>query len=310
MQSRFVSPWRAPMSVRGMFAVMAATATLMVGESAARADDREQCASAADQAQQLRDEGKYRRAREQLLICARDVCPAPIKRDCLEWLTQVENTAPTVVFGAKDGAKDLADVKVYVDGAAVTDRLDGKPVQMDLGKHTVKFEYQGQTKEEDVIIGAGQKNRNVTVTFGGAAAPAGPVSPPPGGADAKEGSLVPAFIVGGIGVVALGSFAIFGLGGKSDVDDLEKTCKPNCAESDVDSARTKLIIADISLGVGIVALGVATYMILTRPKLDADVKTGHASGSPPPKPATGMSSIKLDFGALSGGAMGSVGARF
>jgi hypothetical protein len=309
MQSRFVSPWRAPISVRGLFAIVAASTALLVGESAAQADDREQCASAADQAQQLRDEGKYRRAREQLLVCARDVCPAPIKRDCLEWLTQVENTAPTVVFGAKEGSKDLSEVKVFVDGAAVTERLDGKPVQMDLGKHTVKFEYQGQTKEEDVIIGAGQKNRNVTVTFGSAGGAAGPVTPPAGG-DTKEGSLVPAFIVGGIGIVALGSFAVFGLGGKSDVDDLEKTCKPNCAEGDVDSARTKLIIADISLGVGIVALGVATYMILTRPKLDADVKTGRASASPPPKPATGMSSIKFDFGALSGGAMGSVGARF
>jgi hypothetical protein len=300
---------RARLPVRGMFAVMAATTALLVAESAARADDREQCATAADQAQQLRDEGKYRRAREQLLVCARDVCPAPIKRDCLDWLGQVEQTAPTVVFGAKDGAKDLSDVKVYVDNVGVTDRLDGKPVQMDLGKHTVKFEYQGQTKEEDVIIGAGQKNRNVTVTFGGVATPAPPAGGPPGAdTGGKEGSIVPALVVGGIGVLALGSFAIFGLGGKSDVSDLEKTCKPHCAETDVDKARTKLIIADISLGVGVVALGVATYLFLTRPKVDADIKTGHALAKPPAR--KGISDVSFDFGALSGGAMGSVGARF
>ena len=297
-------------AVRGMFAVLAATTTLLAVETAARADDREQCASAADQAQQLRDEGKYRRAREQLLVCARDVCPAPIKRDCLDWLTQVENTAPTVVFGAKDATKDLSDVKVYVDGAAVTDRLDGKPVQMDLGKHTVKFEYQGQTKEEEVIIGAGLKNRNVTVTFGGpVVAPTGPTSPtPPEGS--KGGSIVPALVVGGIGVVALGSFAIFGLGGKSDVSDLESTCKPHCTESQVNSARTKLIIADISLGVGVVALGVATYLILTRPKIDAEMKTGHASAPPPPRKVKALSDVSFDFGPTSGGAVGSVGARF
>lgn len=294
-------------AVRGMFAVLAATTTLLAVETAARADDREQCASAADQAQQLRDEGKYRRAREQLLICARDVCPAPIKRDCLDWLSQVENTAPTVVFGAKDATKDLSDVKVYVDGVPVTDRLDGKPVQMDLGKHIVKFEYQGQTKEDEVIIGAGQKNRNVTVTFGPAPGPTGP-TPPPGGESPKQGSIVPSLVVGGIGVLALGSFAIFGLGGKSDVSNLESTCKPHCAESDVDKARTKLIIADISLGVGIVALGVATYLFVTRPKVDADVKTGQASAPPPRK--SGVSDVSFDFGALSGGAMGSVGARF
>lgn len=301
---------RARLPVRGVLAVLAATTVFMVAETVARADDREQCATAADQAQQLRDEGKYRRAREQLLVCARDVCPAPIKRDCLDWLTQVETTAPTVVFGAKEGTKDLSDVKVSVDGVAVTDRLDGKPVQMDLGKHAVKFEYQGQTKEEDVIIGAGQKNRNVTVVFGAvAAAPGGtPPGGPAGGDTSKQGSIVPALVVGGIGVVAIGSFAIFGLGGKSDVSHLEDTCKPHCAQSDVDSARTKLIIADISLGVGVVALGVATYLFFTRPKIEADVKTGHALAKPPVK--SGLSDVSFDVGALSGGAMGSVGARF
>ena len=51
----------------------------MLAETVAWADDREQCATAAEQAQSLRDEGKYRRAREQMLVCARDVCPGPIK---------------------------------------------------------------------------------------------------------------------------------------------------------------------------------------------------------------------------------------
>jgi hypothetical protein len=288
--------------------VMAASTTALAGEGVARADEREQCASAADQAQQLRDEGKYRRAREQLIICARDACPAPIKRDCLEWLSQIESTAPTVVFGAKEGTKDLSDVKVSVDGAAVTDRLDGKPVQMDLGKHTVKFEYQGQTKEEDIIVGAGQKNRNVTVTFTASAGPTAPAASEGGG-----GSLVPALVVGGVGVLALGSFAFFGLGGKSDVSDLEKTCKPHCAQSDVDAAQTKLLIADISLGVGIVALGVATYLVITRPKVEADVKTGHASATPRPVALprkAALSDVSVDFGAVNGGAMGSFGARF
>jgi hypothetical protein len=292
-----------------ILATAAATTTTLAGEGVARADDREQCASAADQAQQLRDEGKYRRAREQLIICARDVCPAPIKRDCLEWLSQVESTAPTVVFGAKDGTKDLSDVKVFVDGAAVTDRLDGKPVQMDLGKHVVKFEYQGQTKEEEVIIGAGQKNRNVTVTFGGAAAAGGAAPAGPATTD-NRGSIAPALVIGGVGVLALGSFALFGLGGKSDVSDLEKTCKPHCAESDVDKARTKLLIADISLGVGIVALGVATYLIVTRPKLEADVKSASSAPRFVSPPKKGLSDVSVDFGAVSGGAVGSFGARF
>src|SRR5262249_35736087 len=147
---------------RGLSAL--ATATTILIASSAFADERQECASAADQAQQLRDDGKYRRAREQLLVCARDVCPGPIKRDCLDWLKDLDNLAPTVVFAAKDGNKDLTDVKVSIDGAAVTDHLDGRPVPVDLGEHTFRFEHAGQTQEQKVVIGAGQKGRNITVS--------------------------------------------------------------------------------------------------------------------------------------------------
>jgi hypothetical protein len=287
-------------------AVLAVTTSLLGVERVAFADEREQCANAADQAQQLRDEGKYRRAREQLLVCARDVCPAPIKRDCLDWLTQVESVAPTVVLSAKDGAKDLSDVKVSVDGAAISEHLDGKPIQLDLGKHTIKFEYAGQTREETVILGAGQKFRSVSVVFGGATATP-PATPP---ADrGGRGSLVPALVVGGIGVLGIGSFAFFGLSGNAAVDDLKK-CKPNCAPSEVDKARTKLIVADISLGVGVVALGVATYLLITRPRIDgAELKT-EARAEPNPAKVGGVRLESLDFAPVVGGAVGTVGARF
>lgn len=120
---------------------------------------------------------------------------------------------------------------------------------------------------------------------------------------------MPAFIVGGIGVVGIISFAIFGLSGKGDVSDLEKTCKPNCKESDVDSARTKLIIADISLGIGVVALAVATYMVLTRPKIDAEVTPPKAAKAPERRST--WQNVTLDVApARGGGAYGSVGLTF
>jgi len=110
-------------------------------------------------------------------------------------------------------------------------------------------------------------------------------------------------LVKGLGVVALGSFAFFGLSGKGEVADLQG-CKGHCAQDDVDKARTKLVIADISLGVGIVALGVATYMFVTRPKVEGDVKAAHAHAHASP------GKLGFDLGAVSGGAVGSVGGRF
>jgi hypothetical protein len=276
-----------------------ALAALTLAEGVAFADDREQCASSAEQAQQLRDEGKYRRAREQMLFCARDVCPGPIKSDCGKWLTEVDRDAPTVVFGARDrSGGDVSDVKVTMDGAVIAERIDGKPVLVDSGEHTFKFETKdGVVKEEKVLLRAAEKARPIIATLpvgsgpdkgggGGGGGNAGPQ---------EEGSLVPTFIVGGIGLAAIGSFAGFGLAGKGAVDDLQ-TCKPHCAEADVDSARTKLIIADISLAVGVVALGVATYMFFTRPKVEAKVQTG--------------STWRFDAGPVAGGAVGSFGAKF
>ncbi len=299
--------------VRGLVAkrgVAAAALFAMVGvEGVAHAgpDDREQCAASAEQAQQLRDEGKYRHAREQMLFCARDVCPGPIKSDCGKWLTDLDRDAPTVVFGARDtrGA-DVFDVKVSMDGTPIQERLDGKPVLVDSGEHTFKFEAKdGSTKEEKVLLRAAEKARPIIATLGGShgATPSGSRGGAVASDDtAREGSLVPAIVVGAIGVVALGSFAVFGIGGKNEVEDLKKSCKPLCREEDVDSARTKLIIADISLGVGAVALGVATYLFLTRPKVDAKVQTGASAL---------LRTLRLDGGpTASGGGYASVDATF
>src|SRR3954451_15490213 len=116
----------------GLFVAAIAAVTLVASETRARADEREQCASAADQAQQLRDDGKYRRAREQMLVCARDVCPGPIKRDCLACPRQLVDVAPSVVSAAKEAGKALSDVKVSMDGQQIAPSLDGRPVPVDL----------------------------------------------------------------------------------------------------------------------------------------------------------------------------------
>jgi hypothetical protein len=267
--------------VRGLVTVTA-LAAIVGTDGVALADEREQCAAAAEQAQQLRDEGKYRHAREQMLVCARDVCPGPIRSDCGKWLTELDRDAPTVVFGARDSrGADVLDVKVSMDGSPIVEKLDGKPVLVDTGEHTFTFETKdGLVKEERILVRAAEKARPIIVTLERitTSSGAGSATPPEqGGAqETRAGSLVPSLVLGGVGVLALGSFALFGISGKNDVDDLQK-CKPNCAESDVDSARTKLIIADISLGAGILALAGAAILYLTRPKVSTDVQTGTSS---------------------------------
>lgn len=284
-------------AIRSLLALSVVAGSVLV-QTGAAADEREQCASSAEQAQTLRDEGKYRRAREQMLVCARDICPAAIKSDCGKWLDQLDREAPTVVFGAKEAGKDVSDVKVSMDGVVVTERLDGKPQLVDAGEHTFKFEHGGVLREEKVLVRAGEKGRAISVAFGPAAAPASATAP-----TAEEASIVPALVVGGIGVAALGSFAFFGISGKNDVDDLQK-CKPRCAETDVDKARTKLIIADISLVGGVVALAVSAYMIITRPKIPdrVNVQAARASSVAP--------RVGFDIAPTIGGGAAAIGGTF
>lgn len=76
--------------------------------------------------------------------------------------------------------------------------------------------------------------------------------------------MVPALLAG-IGVIGLGAFAYFAAVGSSDVDRLRETCAPRCTESAVDRARTKIIVANVSLAVGALALGSAAVVFFVTP---------------------------------------------
>jgi hypothetical protein len=278
------------------------------GVALAGPEDRE-CALSAERAQVTRDEGKFRRAREMFLFCARDVCPSFVKKDCTEWLGKLDRDAPTVVLAARDGkGADIVDAKVSMDGVPLIDRLDGNPIVVDSGEHTFKFETKdGGVKEERVLILVGAKARPIIATFGAPPAADANKGKDPGGksaASASSDGVVAPLIVGGIGVVALASFAIFAIGGTSDVDDLKATCGPTrtCAEKDVESARTKLIIGDISLGIGVVALGVAAYMYFTRPAEQATLKARRERER--------ETRLRFAAGPVTGGAIAGVGAAF
>lgn len=288
-----------------------ATATSAAGS--AHADDKQQCLTASDQGQSLRDEGKYRRAREAFATCSRSVCPTIVQRDCVKWLADLEATSPSVVVSAKDDkGNDLMAVKVTVDGAPLASTLDGRPVLVDPGEHTFKYETDGfPPVEERVVIHAGEKSRLLSVQFGNPAAPAGggaagaastggtQSSAPEGGEAPKASGGIPtsAWVFGGIAVVAFATEAYFGITGLSDRSNLENGCgkTQSCQQSDVDSVRTKFTIADIALGVGVVSAGLSAYFFLTHHNSDAPAASQAAH---------------VDFTPLPGGGAATVAGRF
>src|SRR5579859_5937510 len=95
-------------------------------------EEKKACIAASEKAQQLRADGKLLASREQLLVCARDVCPGVIRKDCAKWLGELEDALPSIVLGAKDGkGRDLEDVRVDIDGVQATSALDGKAIPID-----------------------------------------------------------------------------------------------------------------------------------------------------------------------------------
>jgi hypothetical protein len=289
------------MVARRTFVAAASGLVVFSGARAHAADEAGKCAAASNQAQDLRSANKLRAAREQLVTCVRDVCPAMVRNDCAQWIGEVEQAMPTIVLSATDASgKDLVAVRVTMDGEVLATTLGGTALNVDPGPHTMHYETAGSPPvDEKVVFRVGEKNRAVKVQFGGGAPPSGTAqgaAPPPLAPEApSSGKHVPtaSIVLGAVGVVALGSFIAFGVTGKNDADNLRSTCAPNCAQSDVDSVKTKLHLADASLGVGVVALAVAAYLWAT------------SDSGAPAAPATG-----LDVRPSPGGGVVTFGSSF
>ena len=263
--------------------------------ASALAVEKEACVAAYEATQTMRKEGTLTEAREKALFCAQDGCPAVIRDDCTAWVSDIEKSIPSIVLSVSDATgKDVVDVTVSIDGKVVKEKLDGKSIALDPGSHKLHLESPGQPAyDQDLVAREGEKNRTILVKLGGDVAT--------GGGDTAPVSLerpTPAsvYVLGVVGIVGLGAFAGFALAGNSKKSDLDaQNCKPNCAQSDVDSIKSKYLLADISLGIGVVALGAATVLYLTRGE------------TPAPTATTGFS---LDVKPLAGGGYGNVAFRF
>jgi hypothetical protein len=226
------------------------------------------CAQAYESAQEEKATGRLRAAIEHLKTCIDPGCAQFIREDCVRWMDQAESALPTVVFSVREDGEDLTDVEIQCDHKPLTGTLDGKALPVDPGLHDFSFTVRGLAPtSRQVLIREGERNRIVNVEFSkpSVAPPspsAGATTMLPGETDLrpKTGALPYAFAgVGALGVVGFTAFALLG---NSQQGELERTCSPFCQSSQVDSVKTKYLLADLSLGVGLVSLAVATYIFV------------------------------------------------
>jgi hypothetical protein len=220
------------------------------------------CIAASTDGQTLRQQGKLLAAREQLIACARDACPPIVRSHCARWLAEVETAIPSVVVRAEDpDGADATRARLSIDGRAV--KLDGHPVRLDPGQHTVAIENDGGARrEERVLLVEGETSRRITLRFPPVAGASTPSTPPN-----RNGRSVPAgaWVLGGVGLVSLGVATYFGVTAKSDLDGLNATCSPHCSDAQTQPGRTSALLFDVFLGTGAAAVGGALVWALVFP---------------------------------------------
>ncbi|MFW5740781.1 MAG: hypothetical protein ACOC1F_10500 [Myxococcota bacterium] len=234
----------------------------VIASQAHAVDDLDVCVNASEDAQKQLDQGLYLDARRNLLRCSRDVCPDVVAEDCMRLLDEVERATPTLVFGVHGlDPEASAGVRITIDGVPTEYAVDGKPIQVDPGWHTVVFTTRdGRAQRVKTLVKAGEHNRVVEASFRGSSVAA----PEPAAPSEPAAARWPGYALVAGGILGLGGATYFWVGGRRDLDALRDGCgkTSSCAQSDVDDARRTILVGDVLGGLGAVAMGTGAYLLL------------------------------------------------
>ena len=228
------------------------------------------CIEAYKSSQELSRAGSLTQARSAALICAREPCPAVLRKDCADWVADVEQRLPTLLVVLRDeSGRDMMGARVLVDGVEVASHLDGRTIEVDPGERIVEVIAEGRTPlKQSILARERDKGREVLFTFEAAAKvttgpPAGPVLPPQPTEKPAPRPLPWTFWTGAAAsAVGVAGFGVFGGSGLALRGELS-SCKPGCTEERIDHGRTTFLVADVFLGVAVVGAGIATWIYLT-----------------------------------------------
>jgi hypothetical protein len=252
--------------------LIGASAVLFSFRLANAQDAKYECIAASTEGQTLRKDEKLLEARDQILMCARDVCPGIVRSHCARWLTEIQDQIPSIVVRAQDAAgADLTDARLTIDGKHA--KLDGRPVELDPGNHALLVEVRGGARTEGkVLLVDGEKARRVVLHLPGEQTSGlDPAQPPPPSGPTATGPLLPqpaaarptgvptgAWILGGLGLAAVGVGVYFTIAAGDYLDQLKQPgvgCSPKCTDEQIAPGRNDAIVSYVGYGVGAAAIG-------------------------------------------------------
>ena len=175
-------------------------------------------------------------------------------------IVQQETRIATVTVTA-----DLSGAVIRLDGAEIGRTPLPAPIRLGAGVHTVDASLAGYLPYEQKLDLQGGEHREVEFTFRQQPGAAGAAAHLASGAPLTRATV--AYVVGAVGVAALAVGGVFGFRAISKRQDSDRECPQNqCTQRGVDlnnQAKTAALVADITIGAGLLAVGVATYLLLT-----------------------------------------------
>lgn len=183
--------------------------------------------------------------------------------------------------------KALAKLAITIDGNAVERSLYEAGVPVDPGRHEIAVGAPGRQDWTDTVMVAGEQ-QSVAVDVPAlqiAVAPVRPVQVDLAEADriaAARARRTAGFVVGGVGALSLGAGLLFGALALGEDDDA--VCASPCYTTEPDGSPGRALasardaydrqntygwVSNVGIGVGLAALGVGTYLVLTSPKTKA-----------------------------------------
>jgi hypothetical protein len=243
----------------GASALLSAALTLPAAPCAAEKPARA-CIEAHAEGQVERAAGHLLRAREHFLACAAEPCPPMIRKECADLKDALVPFVPSIVLLAQDTrAQRFEGARATIDGNRSIAVGDGAPIELDPGVHRIEVVLaDGRRQAFDLSLREAERSRRVVATF---AAPQAPKPSEPSGNEL-------AYVLGGVGLLALGTWGAFAWDGRSRQAELE-SCAPSCSDrSEVNAMRRSYLIADVLLGVSVVTLGSSAYLLISNATAD------------------------------------------
>jgi hypothetical protein len=198
----------------------------------------------------------------------------------------IEKKLSFVDVSLPSGVAPTDVTKLTIDGNELARERWANPFPLDPGKHVAVLSANGK---KDATVAFELKDPGVQAVQvppfeAGAASSDATTAAGPGGADAGGsatssggGSRTAGWIVGGLGVAALGVGAYFGLHAASKKSDADPHCPDKACDAEgsslVHDARVSATISTIAIGVGVVGVAIGTYLVIKPAK---GVTTGFA----------------------------------